>query len=52
MVYGERFNEGKMGEFLLNRVGNSVEKGESEKSLWGGAVAELGGKLLARGRKG
>ncbi|KAH8669553.1 hypothetical protein BGZ60DRAFT_564019 [Tricladium varicosporioides] len=53
VIYGERFNEGKMGEFLLNRVGNSVEeKVDSEKSLWGGAVAELGGKLLARGRKG
>jgi kinetochore protein Spc7/SPC105 len=52
VVYGERFNEPKMGEFLLNRVGNAVvEKGQSTKVSWGSAVAELGEKLLARGRK-
>ncbi|CAG8950997.1 hypothetical protein HYFRA_00006394 [Hymenoscyphus fraxineus] len=52
VVYGERFNEPKMGEFLLSRCGSIVEeKGKSEKSSWGGAVAELGEKLLARGRK-
>ncbi|KAG9234022.1 putative kinetochore protein spc7 [Amylocarpus encephaloides] len=52
VVYGERFNEPKMGEFLLNRCGNVVEeKGKSTKASWGGAVAELGEKLLARGRK-
>jgi kinetochore protein Spc7/SPC105 len=52
VVYGERFNEGKMGEFLLNRCGNVVEeKGKSAKACWGDAVVELGEKLLARGRK-
>jgi kinetochore protein Spc7/SPC105 len=52
VVYGERFNEQKMGEFLLNRCGNVVEeKGRSTKAFWGDAVAELGEKLLARGRK-
>ncbi|EHL01860.1 putative Kinetochore protein spc7 [Glarea lozoyensis 74030] len=52
VVYGERFNEPKMGEFLLNRCGNVVEeKGKSTKTSWGAAVAELGEKLLARGRK-
>lgn len=52
VVYGERFNEPKMGEFLLSRCGSVVvEKGLSEKTSWGGAVAELGEKLLARGRK-
>ncbi|RDL31195.1 Uncharacterized protein BP5553_09984 [Venustampulla echinocandica] len=52
IVYGERFNEPKMGEFLLNRCGNVVEeKGRSTKVSWGNAIAELGEKLLARGRK-
>ena len=52
VVYGERFNEPKMKEFLLNRCGNNVEeKSKTAKVSWGGAVAELGDKLLARGRK-
>jgi len=52
VVYGERFNEPKMGEFLLNRCGDAVEeKGQRTKANWGNAVAELGEKLLARGRK-
>lgn len=52
VVYGERFNEPKMAEFLLNRCGDEVEeKGHTTKMRWGNAVAELGQKLLARGRK-
>lgn len=52
VVYGERFNEPKMGEFLLNRCGDNVEeKGIGTKSSWGAAVSELAEKLLARGRK-
>jgi len=52
VVYGERFNEPKMGEFLLNRCGDAVEeKGTGTKFSWGAAVAELADKLLARGRK-
>ncbi|EKD17153.1 uncharacterized protein L3040_005376 [Drepanopeziza brunnea f. sp. 'multigermtubi'] len=52
VVYGERFNEPKMAEFLLSRCGSSVEeKGLVTKPSWGSAVAELGEKLLARGRK-
>lgn len=52
VVYGERFNEPKMGEFLLSRCGNHIEdKGQATKVSWGTAVAELGEKLLARGRK-
>lgn len=52
VVYGERFNEPKMGEFLLNRCGDVVEeKGSATKVSWGAAVVELGEKLLARGRK-
>lgn len=52
VVYGERFNEPKMREFLINRLGNVVkEMGEESNVSWGAAVAELGDKLLARGRK-
>ncbi|KAI9642626.1 hypothetical protein NHQ30_009431 [Ciborinia camelliae] len=52
VVYGERFNEPKMREFLLNRLGNYVkEKEDGNDVSWGAAVAELGDKLLARGRK-
>lgn len=52
VVYGERFNEQKMGEFLLSRCGNHIEEeGQATKVSWGAAVAELGEKLLARGRK-
>ena len=52
VLYGERFNEPKMKEFLLNRCGDDVEeKGQITKMSWGAAVVELGEKLLARGRK-
>lgn len=52
VVYGERFNEPKMREFLLNRLGNYVKEKVDENNVsWGAAVAELGDKLLARGRK-
>jgi kinetochore protein Spc7/SPC105 len=52
VVYGERFNEPKMKEFLLTRCRDDVEeKGQSNTISWGAAVAELGEKLLARGRK-
>jgi len=52
VIYGERFNEPKMKEFLLARCGDTVEeRGQSSKVPWGTAVAELGEKLLARGRK-
>lgn len=52
VVYGERFNEGKIGQFLLTRCGGVVEQREERKMMsWGSAVAELGDKLLARGRK-
>lgn len=52
VVYGERFNEPKMGEFLLSRCGTHIEeRGQATKVSWGAAVAELAEKLLARGRK-
>jgi kinetochore protein Spc7/SPC105 len=50
VIYGERFNEPKMKEFLLARCGSEVEE-TGAKVAWGAAVAELGEKLLARGRK-
>ena len=57
VVYGERFNEAKMGEFLRSRCGDVVElernmNGDGEgKKGWGEAAVELGERLLARGRK-
>jgi len=47
VVYGERFNEPKMAEFLESRT---TEKGEDSLS-WTDIVTELEEKLLARGRK-
>lgn len=54
VVYGEKFNEEKMGEFLRGRVlevvTGGVEKDEGRGS-WGVAVGELGVRLgVARGR--
>lgn len=52
VVYGEKFNESKIREFLLKNCGNDVgEKYQSNRVSWGAAVAELGDRLLARGRK-
>ncbi|RKF54220.1 putative chromosome segregation protein [Erysiphe neolycopersici] len=50
VIYGERFNELKMAEFLINRCGNDTIN-ITKSSSWGDAVEELGEKLLARGRK-
>jgi len=47
VCYGERVNEAKMTEFLVSRAANSDEGRKS----WGGIVAELEVRLLARGRK-
>jgi kinetochore protein Spc7/SPC105 len=47
VIYGERFNELKMAEFLENRTSGN---GEDRKS-WADIVMELEEKLLARGRK-
>ncbi len=49
--YGERYDEGKMAEFLGQFVGRGV--GEMrDMALWADAVGELKGRLIARGRKG
>jgi kinetochore protein Spc7/SPC105 len=47
VVYGERFNEPKMAEFLESRVSGNREDGNT----WANIVTELEEKLLARGRK-
>lgn len=44
VIYGEKYNERKMHEFLTSRVGTGV-KG------WESAVRELKGRLVTRGRK-
>lgn len=54
VVYGEKFNEEKMGEFLRGRVVDvvtgGVEKAE-DRGSWGMAVRELAGRLgVARGK--
>jgi kinetochore protein Spc7/SPC105 len=46
VVYGERYNEVKMSEFLVCRI----TENEDRKS-WADIVAELKARLLARGRK-
>lgn len=52
VIYGERFKEGSMKDFLVNRCGSAVEaSAENEKMAWGEAVAELEKKLIARGKK-
>ncbi|KAK5170827.1 hypothetical protein LTR04_003085 [Oleoguttula sp. CCFEE 6159] len=44
VVYGEKYDEGKMTEFLGKKLSGSVEG-------WVEGVAELRGKLIARGKK-
>lgn len=52
VLYGEKFNEPVMKNFLVDRIGNCIErKGMKTKVPWVSAVSELGDKLLARGRK-
>ena len=47
VVYGERFNEPKMAEFLENRTSGNCE----DRKSWADVVMELEERLLARGRK-
>lgn len=47
VVYGEQFNEGKMGEFLAARIGQRVEAGQD----WSDAFVELRRRLVAKGGK-
>jgi len=51
VAYGERFNEPKMKEFLISKIGTRVTESNFGKNLWGLTVASLEEKLLARGKK-
>lgn len=44
VVYGEELNEGKMGLFLMQKIGK-------EGGSWAGAVRDLEQRLIARGSK-
>ncbi|VDB92557.1 Bgt-4834 [Blumeria graminis f. sp. tritici] len=52
VIYGERFNEPKMKEFLLKRCRYGLkERDPCNMSSWGIVVGELGDRLLARSRR-
>ncbi|SZE99324.1 unnamed protein product [Blumeria hordei] len=52
VIYGERFNEPKMKEFLLKRCRYGLEERDPcNTSSWGIVVSELGDRLLARSRR-
>ena len=50
VVYGEKYKEDKMGEFLRQFVGDDVKEID-EMGCWANAVGDLAGRLKARGRK-
>ncbi|KAF2454348.1 hypothetical protein BDY21DRAFT_353710 [Lineolata rhizophorae] len=51
VVYGERYKEDKMAEFLSSYVGEKV-RNPAEMGVWADAVRELRDRLVARGKKG
>ncbi|KAF2436794.1 Spc7-domain-containing protein [Tothia fuscella] len=51
VVYGERYNEGKMGEFLMQFTGGKVG-GIEGMGKWAEGVEDLRVRLIRRGRKG
>ena len=51
VVYGERYDENKMSEFLSQFTGSSIGDIE-EMSRWAEGVEDLKGRLLKRGKKG
>lgn len=51
VAYGEKYDEGKMAEFLGQCVGREIKE-VGEMGVWAKAVGELKGRLIARGRKG
>lgn len=51
VVYGERYDEPKMGEFLKTMAGEELLSVES-MGVWYEAVADLRARLIKRGRKG
>ncbi len=51
VVYGEKLNESKMGEFLAGRVGGMiVGKEDGGRRKWLAGVQELAARLRARGK--
>jgi kinetochore protein Spc7/SPC105 len=52
LVYGEKFNEGKMTQFLQTRISPTLEVYEKKDcGSWRNAVAELANKLILQKRK-
>jgi kinetochore protein Spc7/SPC105 len=51
VVYGERYDENKMSEFLNQFTSSSIE-GVEEMGRWAEGVEDLKGRLLKRGKKG
>lgn len=51
VAYGERFNEPRMKEFLISKIGERVDEDSFGKKTWGLTIASLEEKLLARGKK-
>jgi kinetochore protein Spc7/SPC105 len=51
VVYGELYNEPKMGEYLSQWVGDKILEPDGMRA-WGEAVMSLKEQLIARGRKG
>jgi len=53
VVYGEKYKEDRMTEFLRGRVERSVaESGSEGAASWADAVKDLRNRLIAQGRKG
>lgn len=51
VVYGERYDEAKMSEFMKGLVGEELLDRE-RMGVWADAVADLRARLIKRGRKG
>ncbi|KAF2202582.1 Spc7-domain-containing protein [Delitschia confertaspora ATCC 74209] len=51
VVYGEKYREDRMADFLKQFVGEEVKR-EEEMGVWENAVVDLAERLRARGKKG
>jgi len=53
VVYGEKYKEDKMTEFLRGRVDSDISEAEKHGvGSWADAVKDLRNRLIAQGRKG
>ncbi|KAI9743590.1 MAG: hypothetical protein M1818_002905 [Claussenomyces sp. TS43310] len=50
VIYGERFNQDKMTDFLRSRIADTAIE-DGERGDWSAAVFEMEKKLLARGQR-